>query len=274
MRAAPPHLRPRVPRLLLRMWRGERQASEAFALLVGGLVALGAAPLLTTASLAIESTASSRAAFNISMLTLIVFLLLGGVRALILGSLQLGILRLLIALPIAYILSIGVAGFLIPGDRQNLTHWETTRRVVSEQGRGGVERVMNLSQELATEGLRFVTGRGRNIVSDEAEQVPVLEAMPGTNTTATAEASPNGGAVAGSSRIQLGVTVEVVRTGGVPLRARREPSTSSGIVARFAPGTALVVLDGPVEADGYTWWRVQGAGKEGWCASQYLEPAQ
>ena len=36
-------------------------------------------------------------------------------------------------------------------------------------------------------------------------------------------------------------------------------------------GTTLVVLDGPEEADGYTWWQVRTPdGAEGWAAGTWL----
>lgn len=54
------------------------------------------------------------------------------------------------------------------------------------------------------------------------------------------------------------------------LRAREVPGSKGAIVARFAPGAELMVVDGPEEADGRIWWRVRGTTGEGWCAAEYL----
>ncbi|MGB9632563.1 MAG: hypothetical protein ACPL8I_04495, partial [Chloroflexaceae bacterium] len=57
------------------------------------------------------------------------------------------------------------------------------------------------------------------------------------------------------------------------LSVRDKPGTAADNVVVFGlgPGTAVEVLSGPVEADGYTWWQVRSPLGEGWCAGQYLE---
>jgi hypothetical protein len=64
------------------------------------------------------------------------------------------------------------------------------------------------------------------------------------------------------------VREEVV--GGLALRA--EPSTNEGIPVQvyLLPGTQVEVLEGPVEADGYTWWQVRSVEGQGWCAGEFL----
>jgi hypothetical protein len=48
---------------------------------------------------------------------------------------------------------------------------------------------------------------------------------------------------------------------------REAAATSSKQLGRFAPGTLVTVREGPVEADGYRWWRVEsGQGLSGWAA--------
>jgi hypothetical protein len=75
-----------------------------------------------------------------------------------------------------------------------------------------------------------------------------------------------------SGEIQIGGYVRVSGTGGRGLRARSGPGTSYEIVTRFSEGRQLLVLAGPVEAEGYAWWRVHGDQGEGWCADGWLVP--
>jgi hypothetical protein len=75
-----------------------------------------------------------------------------------------------------------------------------------------------------------------------------------------------------SGEIRTGGYVQVRGTAGTKLRARSGPGTSYQVVTRFAEGAQLLVLEGPVEADGYTWRKVRGDRGEGWCADRWLVP--
>jgi hypothetical protein len=59
--------------------------------------------------------------------------------------------------------------------------------------------------------------------------------------------------------------------GGNPLRLRGGPSTKEQVVGRLPEGTLVQILEGPVEADGYTWWRVQTPKLSGWAAERSPE---
>jgi hypothetical protein len=74
--------------------------------------------------------------------------------------------------------------------------------------------------------------------------------------------------------LRVGDHAEVVNTEGQPLRARSGPGLSFDIVTRFPEGARVVVLDGPVDKDGYTWWKVRGEQGEGWCADRWLVPTE
>ena len=68
-----------------------------------------------------------------------------------------------------------------------------------------------------------------------------------------------------------GATVVVTGTGNQGLNLRREPTTDAGRRGVAREGTSLVVVDGPQEADGYTWWLVRtDDGVEGWAVADYL----
>jgi hypothetical protein len=73
------------------------------------------------------------------------------------------------------------------------------------------------------------------------------------------------------TEIAPGAQVVVQGTRGVGLNLRASPSTGARILDNVKDGVVLLVLEGPQEAGGYTWWKVRTAqGKEGWAAGQYL----
>jgi hypothetical protein len=64
----------------------------------------------------------------------------------------------------------------------------------------------------------------------------------------------------------------VVNVGEAALLGRSKPDLEAPVQVRFPEGTILTVLEGPVEADGYTWWQVQDEqGNSGWSAERNLE---
>jgi hypothetical protein len=49
------------------------------------------------------------------------------------------------------------------------------------------------------------------------------------------------------------------------LNVRATPDTAAAIVEVLPPGAVVTILEGPVEAGGYTWWRVRlPSTAEGW----------
>lgn len=54
------------------------------------------------------------------------------------------------------------------------------------------------------------------------------------------------------------------------LSIREQPSTQANRLICMADGTQAFVMEGPVEAEGYTWWRVAGEGFDGWAVSDYM----
>ena len=66
----------------------------------------------------------------------------------------------------------------------------------------------------------------------------------------------------------------VVNTDGIGVSVRGGPSTANVRVELAAEGTTLLIIGGPVEGDGFTWWQVQLLdGTQGWVAGNFLEPA-
>jgi hypothetical protein len=71
--------------------------------------------------------------------------------------------------------------------------------------------------------------------------------------------------------MQTGGVAVVSNLQGSVLNARQEPSLSSPRVARFQPDEQVRILEGPVDADGLIWWRIEGADGVGWSVERSPE---
>jgi hypothetical protein len=55
---------------------------------------------------------------------------------------------------------------------------------------------------------------------------------------------------------------------GHDLNLRADPSLAGEILLKLQPGDGVTVLEGPVTADGYTWWKLQADdGMQGWAVN-------
>ncbi len=71
--------------------------------------------------------------------------------------------------------------------------------------------------------------------------------------------------------LQLGEQVVVFGVGdGQCLRARQSPGQAGVVITCQPDGTRGVLGEGPVDADGYKWWKVTGDGWFGWMAADWL----
>jgi hypothetical protein len=84
--------------------------------------------------------------------------------------------------------------------------------------------------------------------------------------TVTTPAQPSGRALAigRSARVSAGIAA---------LNVRDHPGTDQTTPVLFVlqPGTRVEVVDGPMQAEGLSWWKVRVANQDGWCVGQYLE---
>lgn len=65
-------------------------------------------------------------------------------------------------------------------------------------------------------------------------------------------------------RLEVGAEA-IVRVVGDTLNMRQEPNINAPVIAELESGTVVTLLDGPVSADNFVWWRVRTAdGQEGW----------
>jgi len=92
---------------------------------------------------------------------------------------------------------------------------------------------------------------------------PAPSAAPVAGTT-LGSAAPSGG-------LALGGTAYVQKAGGKNLRLRDAHGLDTNVLAGLPPGTQMTLLEGPVEDDGYPWWRIRTSdGREGWVAGTEL----
>jgi hypothetical protein len=66
--------------------------------------------------------------------------------------------------------------------------------------------------------------------------------------------------------LQVGGQAQVVNVGDAALLVRAQPGIGQPVQARFPEGTQVSLVEGPVEADGFTWWRIQADNVSGWSA--------
>jgi hypothetical protein len=91
---------------------------------------------------------------------------------------------------------------------------------------------------------------------------------PTAQSTATPDPST------GAEAVQVGGYAAVENTGDIGVRLRAGPSIDDLFIQLVAEGTALLVIGGPEEGSGFTWWQVRLAeGTEGWVAADFLAPA-
>jgi len=110
---------------------------------------------------------------------------------------------------------------------------------------------------------------------------PILTFIPAPTHTPTplqtnviSTATPSEGALLPPGVIGVGAYVKVGRTQGAGLRMRAEPSTDAAVDFVAMDDEVFLVIGGPVEADGYTWWQLRAPYDEtrsGWSAQDFLD---
>lgn len=71
--------------------------------------------------------------------------------------------------------------------------------------------------------------------------------------------------------LAVGGRAQVTNTEGRALRGRAAPGLGAPVRVSFAEGEQVQLLEGPVPADGYIWWRLEGRNGAAWAAQQSLE---
>jgi hypothetical protein len=84
-------------------------------------------------------------------------------------------------------------------------------------------------------------------------------------------ASSTPAAAASTSGLSVGGSAWVTREGGLPLRLRSGAGLNHDVLDRLQPGTQMTLVEGPRQADNYSWWHIRTTdGREGWVAGQDL----
>ena len=89
--------------------------------------------------------------------------------------------------------------------------------------------------------------------------IPLPTPAPRETPTVPLALRPNGFAV-------------IAGTQGLSLNGRKAPGRNNPVVVKFRERQTVKVLEGPQEAGGLAWWRVELDGKSGWAAGNFLKP--
>ncbi|HEX7620820.1 MAG TPA: hypothetical protein VF359_06425 [Anaerolineales bacterium] len=93
---------------------------------------------------------------------------------------------------------------------------------------------------------------------------PTLTPFPPTPTTSPTPAP---------GQFAVGVYVQVTNTGGEGLNIHAETSINSKVLFSGNDAEVFLITDGPIEAEGFTWWRLTAsydASRAGWAVQNYL----
>ena len=78
----------------------------------------------------------------------------------------------------------------------------------------------------------------------------------------------------GAAALGISTNAWVAGTQGAGLRVHSAPLVTSNVLGTLSDGTPVQVLEGPIAADGYNWWRISATtpATVGWAASIGLSP--
>jgi hypothetical protein len=107
--------------------------------------------------------------------------------------------------------------------------------------------------------------------SSATPPAPLASATPSPTPTIANQGSPTGGVLI------VGAYVQITDTGGDGLRLRADPGLAGTVRFLAIDGEVFQILDGPQDADGYTWWFLQApydTNVQGWAVADYLVVVQ
>ena len=146
---------------------------------------------------------------------------------------------------------------------------------------GAAAGLLILAAVLAVTGVsRRASGRvqaGAPVVTVLPRPSPTEIVAPSPTALPTETQQPAAAQGSGTGRIDLGLIVEVYGTEGDGLRLRANPGTAGAIQLLAGEAEVFAVQDGPVQADGRTWFYLvspSDASRAGWAVSDYLRLAQ
>lgn len=142
---------------------------------------------------------------------------------------------------------------------------EAQRQADAARGAAGAEQ---LALSATQDALRDANARMRELEAQIAQLAKEKAVMEEQAKSAGADITEMAG---GKPGLAVGATAWVQQAGGKSLRRRSAPGLNTQVYDGLVPGTQLTLLEGPVAADGYHWWRIRAAdGREGWVAGEEL----
>jgi uncharacterized protein YraI len=122
------------------------------------------------------------------------------------------------------------------------------------------------SAEVGAQGEYYLIPNGQALQSETGSS-------PGGDSSGVSGGTTSGGIITSSSTgrsPQMNRSIEVVHSPSFDrLNFRRNPNLNSGIIRELREGEVGTVVDGPRQADGYTWWQVRIGNTTGWIAQGY-----
>lgn len=129
----------------------------------------------------------------------------------------------------------------------------------------GISRVRGVGGWYWTANFGGMMDGGSDAAAGSSSTSTASPAPPAPPTPPSAPATAAASQPAGS--LQVGSAATVATDDGDCLNVRSGPGRAAPIVTCLADGTPVRLVDGPMPADGVTWWRLDGLG---WAAGEYL----
>ena len=270
------------------IWHGREEVKPGFTGLIRVFIGFLLASWLWKIALRLAHFQPPAKTIGVTLASLSVLLIIWSIWGSGKAMIILGIKRLILLIIVAFSLFVAVNVLTIPDTRPLGTrigyHLNMSLQYVGTTLMNWAESSMRAPDEFlfAYSGQREPSPLPPGFPTPDPNTLPVQISEAGSETLHVHIPTPLSSQAFPSSTLPTNNTavpgllvsnyVIVVRTGGQSLRARAQPGVDGEIVAGFPEGSSLLVLEGPVEKDGYIWWKVRGEdGKEGWCADDWLE---
>lgn len=97
--------------------------------------------------------------------------------------------------------------------------------------------------------------------------------IPTPTSIPTLTPSPTPDRLVAPVEITTGFFAQIANTDGVGVKFRNGFGLSNGVIFILEEGSVGLVIDGPVDSDGFIWWQLElEDGTQGWTAEQFIIP--
>ena len=98
--------------------------------------------------------------------------------------------------------------------------------------------------------------------------------IPTPTSIPTLTPSPTPDRLVAPDEITGGFFAQVANTQGIGVNFRNGTGRSNELIDVLEEGTVALVIEGPVDDDGFVWWRIElEDGTKGWLVEQFIIPA-